>query len=174
MKLFVANCTKQVHDFVYRLPEKGTRLQRIEIGSQIQVAGDLSQPEIDAIVDHHARYGMRSVADVKKMKTEFVGLCYSVDKPVSRENMEIALQRNDDVLIDRGQQLRKQAAVATSAAIMQDGNQQNLKGFETSITEVRKDGGEPEVQETVRVDPNAAAPETVDKGNAAKAKMKSK
>lgn len=171
MKMFVANCTKQARDFSYRLPDKGGRMQRIEIGQQIQVAGDLSQPEVDSVVDHYSRYGMLSVADARKSRGQFVGLVYSIDEPVKIENMQIVLQKNDDVLTQRGQEQRKEAAVATSAAIMQNG-EQGLKGLETSITEVRKDGGEAEVQEGVRVDPTAPAQEQKLTGNEAKAKIK--
>ena len=173
MKMFIANCTKQARDFAYRLPDKGGRMQRIEIGQQIQVAGDLSQPEVDSIIDHYARYGMKSVADARRARGSFTGLCYSLDKPVEIENMQIVLQINDQVLTDRGQQARKEAAVATSAAIMRNGDQ-GLQALETSIVEVKKDGSEPEVQEGVRVDVTAPEKEQKVTGNAAKAKIKNK
>lgn len=173
MKMFVANCTKQARDFTYRLPDKGSRMQRIEIGQQIQIAGDLSQPEVDSIIDHYAKYGMKSVEEARKARGTFTGLCYSLDKPVAIENMQIVLQLNDQVLTQRGQQQRKEAAVATSAAIMQNGDQ-GLQALETSVVEVKKDGSEPEVQEGVRVDVTAPEKEQVVTGNAAKAKIKNK
>ena len=173
MKMYVANCTKQARDFTYRLPDKGNRMQRIEIGQQIQVAGDLSQPEVDSIVDHYAMYGMNPVDEARKARGTFTGLCFSIDKPVAIENMQIVLQLNDQVLTQRGQQQRKEAAVATSKAIMDNGDQ-GLTGLETTIVEVKKDGGEPEVQEGVRVDTTAPAKEDLVTGNAAKAKIKSK
>lgn len=173
MKMFVANCTKQARDFTYRLPDKGGRMQRIEIGQQIQIAGELSQAEVDSIVDHYSRYGMKSVEEARKARGSFTGLCYSLDKPVAIENMQIVLQLNDQVLIQRGQQQRKEAAVATSAAIMQNGDQ-GLQALETSVVEVKKDGSEPEVQEGVRVDRTAPEKEQVLTGNAAKAKIKNK
>lgn len=173
MKMFIANCTKQVQDFHYRLPESGVRMQRIEIGQQVQLAGDLSQPGVDAIVDHHKRYGMKSVDDARKARGQFTGLCYSFDKPVKIDDMQIVLQKNDDVLTTRGQTLRKEAAVATSAAITQNQGS-GLKALETSIVEQPKDGGEPEVQEGVRVDQTAPEGEQVEKGSAAKAKLRQK
>ncbi len=171
MKMFIANCTKQVQDFIYRPVEsRGNRMQRIEIGQQIQLAGDLNQSDIDAIVDHHALYGLLSVEDARKVRGRFVGMCYSIDKPVKIEDMQIVLSRNDDVLTDRGQELRKEAAVATSAAIQQGGDN-SLRALETSITEVKKDGGEPDVQEGVRVDRNAGAKEQRLTGNEAKGRI---
>jgi len=173
MKMFVANCTKQARDFTYRLPDKGSRMQRIEIGQQIQVAGDLSKPEVDSIIDHYSLYGMKSVEEARKSKGAFTGLCYSLDKPVAIENMQIVLQLNDQVLVQRGQQQRKEAAVATTAAIMSNGDQ-GLQALEATVVEVKKDGSEPEVQEGVRVDTTAPAKEEVLTGNAAKAKIKNK
>ena len=55
-----------------------------------------------------------------------------------------------------------------------DNGDQGLTGLETTIVEVKKDGGEPEVQEGVRVDTTAPAKEDLVTGNAAKAKIKSK
>ncbi len=171
--MYVANCTKQVRDFHYRVPESGVRMQKIEIGRQIEIAGDLSQPDVDAIIAQHAVYGMKSVEDARKVRGKFTGLCYSIGKPVSIESMQIVLTKNDDVLTERGQQLRTEAAVATSAAITQ-GGQQGLKSLETSIVEVKKDGGEPDVTEGVRVDSAAPEKTQVVKGAEAKAKLKTR
>lgn len=174
MKMFIANCTKQVQDFSYRVTESpGVRMQRIDIGRQIQLAGDLTQADVDYIIEQHTRYGMKSVDDARKSKGVYTGVCYSLEKPVSIENMQIVLQLNDAVLTQRGQQQRKEAAIATAAAITQDG-QQNLKGLETSVTEHRKDGGEPDVAEGVRVDTTAPEGEQTVTGKAAKAKLKQK
>lgn len=170
MKLYIANCTKQAHDFAYRLPEGGNRMQRIEIGQQIVLAGNLSQPDVDEVLKHHGRYGMKSVEDARKAK-DFTGLVYSIDKPVKVENMEIVLAKNDQFLTERGQRQRVEAAVAATGNIIRDGNQ-GLQALETSVVEVRKDGGESEVQEGVRVDLGANPDAHHLSGHAAKQAIK--
>ena len=61
MRLYVANPTTQNHQFFFRLPEM-TRDKEIKIraGEQECVAGrfEMNADTVDAIVDHHVRYGM--------------------------------------------------------------------------------------------------------------------
>ena len=69
MKMFIANGLHQNLDFQYRLPEvKGYRQQSIPIGSQVKISGDLSQKDIDLIVEHHSIYGMVAARDLDKFK----------------------------------------------------------------------------------------------------------
>jgi hypothetical protein len=158
MKMYVANCTIQAHDFLYRLPETNShRMQRIGPGSQIRISGDLNQPEIDSIVKQHEKYGMLSVDEASRVKRRFVGLCYSVDAPVKIERMEIVLDMNNKVLVAEGERLRREAAVATATAIEKElepvGG--NLTALEMSVVEERRDGRDvtdPEIAEGVRVD----------------------
>lgn len=168
--LYVANLTRQVREFLYKLPEQGLRRQMIPIGQQIRVAGIENTEQIRVVLEHYYRYGMKSVEDAMKSKT-FTGLCYSIDKPVKIDQMEIGIAANDAVLVQRGQQVRKEAAIAAAHLADQqvDGR---LKNTETTITEERKDGGEPQVQEGVLIDKSGPAAEQSASGQNAKAKVK--
>lgn len=131
MKLFIANCTKQVQTFIYRKLETASPIpQQIEIGGQVVISGDLSPKDVDYIINQHRKYGLVSVSEIDRTKP-FIGLCYSIDKPVAVDKLKIALLHNDDVLVKRGEELRKEAAVATSATL-----EQNVKPLKSELTEL--------------------------------------
>lgn len=119
MRFFIANCTKQSYHLASRIPEmSGVKIFEIPIGGQMQIAGDLNQMQIEAIIDQHRMYGLASVAEFERVK-EFVPLVYSEGKAVSADVIRRCMALNNGVLIQRGRDMRKQAAVATSESISQ-------------------------------------------------------
>lgn len=117
MKMYVANLTQQAWDFGYRLPEQpGVRKQRIEMGSQVRIAGELSQRDIDAIVEQYGKYGLIRVDEIDRTKA-FAGVCYSIDKTVPIDKIRRGIEHNNEILVERGKEQRKEAAVATNAQI---------------------------------------------------------
>lgn len=110
-KLYVANCTRQRQSFIYRLPEHpSTREQTIEIGHQILVSGDLNTKQVEAIIDQYRPYGM--IAASEKPPQGFVGLVYSVDKPITSTPIHDLIVHNTEVMTDIGRRARQDAAVA--------------------------------------------------------------
>ena len=170
-KMYVANCTKQNHTFTYRIPDSSETLTRpraleIKAGAQIKVPDDLTTPQVDSIIRQHARYGMVSVAELDRTRP-FVGLCYSLDKPVSVDSIRRGLSHNDDVLREKGRQLRQEAGIAAFEAAEQAANEVSqvtgadlsLNVAELSVTEVDQDRNAPSregeaVAEGVRVTRN--------------------
>lgn len=139
MKMFIANLTHQAVDFGYRLPEDGgLRRQRIEVGSQIRLSGELSPTDVDAIVRQYTKYGMIDVAEVDRTKG-FAGLCYSIDKPITVEKLRRGVVHNDAVLNEEGRKSREAAAVATSARIEsslpQEEGAPKLQSLEVTVEE---------------------------------------
>lgn len=173
MKLYIANTTRQNVDFYYRVPEipGAPRMQKISIGGQILVSGDLNTPQIEAILSQHAPYGIVSADELDRVKG-YVGLCFSIDKPVPAHKIERAMNENISILVRRGQQTRRESAVATSALIETELSEKSrpeiLKNFEASIVEenpeVRGTEAGPAIAEGVRVnrlaDPDGHIPET--------------
>lgn len=153
MRMYVANTTNKVHDFIYRLPETPTpRMQRIEMGSQIAISSDLSTKEIDSIIEQHRPYGMVCVDEVDRTKP-FIGLCYSLGKPVSLDKVRRALEHNQKVLTERGAEIRKESAVAVNNAIEQQAP--GIKALELSVVEEEtKKNPNPTIAEGVRVSRN--------------------
>jgi len=110
MKLFIANTTKQRNIFTFRTLETG-RLRQIPIehGSQMMVL-DGSTEEVEAVIQHHQVYGLVDSTKIDQSKA-FVGLCYSVNKPVSSAVIEKTI-RDNDVHLTRNAHNRRQASVA--------------------------------------------------------------
>ena len=117
MKLYIANCTKQVHDFIYRVPEAtGPRMQPIREGAQIQISGELLPDVVDSIVNHARTYGMIHIDEIDRAKP-FSGLCYSVDKPISAAKIQKLMIHNQDVLEERAEDTLKATALANSKVL---------------------------------------------------------
>lgn len=151
MKLYIANCSQQIQDFVYRIPGSKVMKQEIPIGSQVRLAPDFTQEQLDIVISQHGRYGMISATEAGKRK-EYAGLCYSVDKPVSIDRQQNAIETNVVVLTSKGEELRKAAAIQVSNQMQSE--TPGLKSLEMSIVEERKDGSKPDVASGVRVIPD--------------------
>lgn len=150
MKMYVANCTQQVQDFTYRLPgHPAPRQQKIEIGGQTQISGDLGPKIIEAIINQHSKYGMVAADEVDRARG-FISLCYSVDTWVRPEKIRMALNHNNGVLINEGKKIREESAVAVNNAISDQ--TPGLKSLEMSVEEQEtKSNPDPKINEGVRV-----------------------
>lgn len=120
--LYVANCSKQHHDFLYRVPETmQVKLQQIKAGQQARIGNrEFSPDQIQKIVSDHKPYGLVPASEVKNAKT-FVGQCYSIDKPLTLDTILMGFGNNDDVLKDVAERRREDVAekvVATIASTM--------------------------------------------------------
>jgi hypothetical protein len=163
MRLYIANCTQQIQQFHYRVPETGgamaggARIQLIDIGSQVLLTGDLNQFQIDSVVAQHRKYGLVKVDEIDRTKG-FSGMCYSIDKPVPVSKIIYVMEQNKSVLDQRGRRTRLEAAVAVNQQIetnMSDptGVSAQLKKFEVELREEKSGNGpvhEP-VNEALRV-----------------------
>jgi hypothetical protein len=157
MRLYVANCTQQIQQFMYRVPETdgamagGMRVQPIEIGQQIAVTGDLNKIQVDSIINQHKKYGLIPVEEVDRNRA-FAGLCYSIDKPVPVNKLLYVMQVNRTVLDLRGKKTRLEAAIAVNQQVENTMDDQ-LKKLEFEVKE-EKSGTGPEhepVNEALRV-----------------------
>lgn len=115
--LYIANTSKQHHDFVFRIASENqrTRVQKILMGEQVRIYRDTDVETIDSIIKQHEQYGLVDASKIDQRKP-FIGLCYSVDKPIKVEKFMYASEHNDDVLIDQGREIRKEQAAATYAS----------------------------------------------------------
>lgn len=166
MKMYIFNCTQQVHNFSYRLPEGGRspRMQQIQIGGYIQISGELSQPDIDAVADHHRKYGLVPMDEVDRTKA-FVGLFFSVDKKPKWDKIRGTIAHNMEVLEERGRNLRMEAAVAVTNHLEANSPPGSVGALEMSVTEETRDGrlvDEPFINEGVRVEPGHKGPPAPD------------
>jgi hypothetical protein len=118
-------------------------------------------------VDHHARYGMRAWDEIDR--ANFVGLVYAVDRPVALGVIQKALERNLSVLTERGNQNRRDAAIAADSQIAEAYRGSGLVppaviergASEFEMTEVKTTSNpSPEMgEQRIRVDRSGTVPE---------------
>jgi len=142
-KLYVANCTKQRHDFVFRSPEEDQTKSRIltmtiGVGEQAVIWRDAPLAELDRIIQQKLVFGMRPASELYGAR-EFVGLCYEIDRPVDIDRVVHAVKVNDQHLEAVSAKVREESAVALNNEIDRiDPN--NLRSLEVEIEELPKRG----------------------------------
>ncbi|QHP80651.1 hypothetical protein EO763_12315 [Pectobacterium odoriferum] len=150
MKLYVANTTKQRHIFTYRMLETG-RLRQIPIehGSQMMVL-DGNTEELNAVIQHHQVYGMVDATKIDQAG-EFVGICYSIDKPVGANVIEKTIRDNDAHLTKESHEMR-QASLAALDKTLSDSETGYGGEMEFSVEQAKgrdESDDEPTVNETI-------------------------
>jgi DNA-binding protein H-NS len=179
-RLWIANTTKQIHEFVYRprvgdggvqdgvlRPKFGDlRKHTIPVGGQISVGGanGLDTGEIDNILKQHAY--IVQFKDLPKVKG-FQGLCYRIGPdPVPMEKIMERIDQNDDVLSEEAKD--RQAATALQiAASMRNASATDDAAFkdlrETDVQVAQKGNKEvndntPQVNQVVEVTEEGKTP----------------
>lgn len=150
--LYIANASKQRHDFIYRIPEESApRRQQIPAGGQIVVyQPNASMEVLSVIVDQHLRYGLMDVAEIDRRKP-FIGLCYRFDKPINVEKIMQADEHNSDVLDEQSLDARKLSAAALHGAITEaTGGAANIESLELEVVQ-QNGAGQPGLNERVIV-----------------------
>lgn len=144
-KLFIANTTKQHHDFAYRIAEeRQARQETIRAGTQMAIGGELTHDVIVSIIQQHEAYGLRDATTISRMR-DFVGLCYSIDKPVPLDNMLYTFEKNDETLNDRAANRREQAAAAIAQNIQSSAAELGVRVPRTEVETVEETRGQPNV-----------------------------
>lgn len=151
MKVFVANTTRQIQDFNWRMVgSNALHRMQIDVGQQVQLPGTWQPEDIDYLQKQHRPYGLVEVGEIDRRK-DFIGLCYSINRAIPVEKIRRALVTNQDVLEERGRTLRQHAAVAAAQQAMQAHPDARLTALEMTIQEERDDGVTPAVNEGIRV-----------------------
>lgn len=169
MKVYVANCTQQTHDFAYRLPEmpvgRPAIRQQIAAGGQVRLSGDLNTPDIESVVHQHTRYGLVAMAEVANAQ-EVVSLIYSIDKPVPEATIRYAIGRNRMLIQGLGRTLRVEAGIAVNNQLNEANPGAGLHSVELEVEEEKtRSNPDPTFKETVKVDRDAppdAPPQTTE------------
>lgn len=136
--LYIANCTKQVHDFLYRIPENNKIFSRtIEPGSQIKITAALNV--VESIIRQHERYAIIRASEVKN-GAQFSGQIYQLDMPIDIEAIRRGIGARDTALGMQSQAAREVSAVALDDTLTRIGQQGGAKvtGVEVEIVEQPK------------------------------------
>ena len=156
--VFIGNATKQILQFAYRLPERKQIItQTVPIWSQVELTVDCSQPDIDAIMDQWSKYGLVNVTEMGVVKG-FEGYLISIGKPISGTTLKDATDLVREVLIERGKEMRADAAVAMINTIEHETGT-IARNYEISVAEEEPRRGfanpnDPHVAEGWRADRN--------------------
>ena len=141
-KLYVANCSQQNQSVNYRLVEStGVKNQILEIGTQTILGGrDLTHIQVDGIIEQLSPYGFFEASTIGKQHN-YAGLVYSLDKPVSFDLMSRVIERNREILIHQGREIRKEAAVAVNNSL-DDNTGAAPDVLEMSVQEEKRGSGD--------------------------------
>jgi len=158
-KLFIANTTKHIQQFGYRIPEFARLFeQKIMPGDQVLIYQDSPKELLEGILLQHTDSPKPfCISSDEAMKHKgFVGLIYSFDKPVPADKIEEKFAQNDTALTEQGLEQRKESAAALSQQIDENAEMMGagVNSLEVSVTEQsRKDDNDisGKMNETIEV-----------------------
>jgi len=154
MDLFIGNTSIQAHQFLYRLPER-EKIREILVpsGQQVRLSVE-TEAMAHAIVEQHREFGLVSVDEVEKHPL-FSGLIYSFKDPISEEAMNVGFSRRNDLLSDRGLQIRRAAAVTAAKSIEGAAERDGLRSSNVEVELVEQQKGpadnDPKLNQTIVV-----------------------
>jgi hypothetical protein len=154
MALFVANTTKQHHEFNFWVPEQRRFFTvKIQAGGQENIYPQGTRDVHEYIIAQHKVYGIKPVSEIDRAKG-FVGLCYQFDKPISTDRLNETIERNDLSLNESARERRKEAALAMDAQLSEVARdtRNGLSNLEVEVIEEEKKGVDSQVNETIVVE----------------------
>jgi len=169
MNLYIANATNQVQTFMYTMPEvTNARQQQIAIGGQIKISGDLNPQQVDAIISHHAIYGMRKIDELNNISGKKVPLICS-EKPIPVTIIQRMVLHNTGVLGFQGETTRKELALGVDSLMRQRELEEGTAPIEKLHIHLEEDtrkGIDSEINEIITVDrsDNPAPPQKTRRG----------
>lgn len=125
MKLYIANCSRQSHNFNYKLPEK-TQQFGVTIKAGEQHVIDNQSEVISHIIKQHEPYGFQPC---HKVDNHFSGICYAIDKPVTVGAIESGAEQKTENLENLSQEILEATAVSINNTI----NNEVIKSGETPV-----------------------------------------
>lgn len=155
--LYIGNTTKQHHEFLYRLPgEAGVKTQRIESGGQARIYNPAPMDVLAYIIKQHEHYGLVQENEVPTTK-EFIGLCFSIDRPVDLDRLLHAFDHNNTVM-DETAIDRREGVAAAIAAELESATGLPMRNVTVQLKEDVKQGATPRLDTGMEVtrDPSAA------------------
>jgi hypothetical protein len=158
MKLYVANTTKQRLHFRYRLGSRPFD-RVIPIGVNIPIHSDNLDDDQAREIIKQLEIAYNAIdSKSPQRRAGFVGVCYSLTDPVRPPLIADTVEHNDEVLTERGEQIRKEAAVAVDAAMENGGARpDDLKKTTVSVVEETERGAAPGTDEEIVVEKSTKA-----------------
>lgn len=161
MKLFIANTSTHVQEFLYRIPEFGRKVfqQFIPVGAQVMIYKDDSKELLEGILAQHTDTPMPFCvhADEAAKVKNFAGLVFSFDKPVPGSVIDERFEINQEALELFAAEQRALSAVAADANMSETAERigGSFRNVEQTVIEENKKSEDPnakKLNETVSVD----------------------
>jgi len=142
MKLFIANCTRSRFIFNVRVPESN-KLMRLEIpsGQQRTFPMDLNPEQREGVLEQLHRYGARKRADVHGKLENFTGLAYSLDKPLTTDEIVSANEDQLDSAQNRSVEQATRSALAADLNFRDKGSKNKRTARKVEIEVLQKTDG---------------------------------
>ena len=161
MKLFVANSTRSTFIFNVRVPEiqKVIRLE-IPSGQQRSFPLDMTDSQRDGVLSQLLRYGARERKDVHGKLVDFTGLVYSLDKPISENEIRGAHEDQLDAAQERSVEQATRSALASDISHRDKSNPKGKRRPKSTSVEILKkdrDGGREEPMMNLEITEKGAA-----------------
>lgn len=116
MKLFVGNPTARRAVFNYRMPETGKLVEKPIAPGEQEFICDYETHVLDEILHLHIEtYGMVEAKNFAKRGAD--ALIFQFDRPIPMGRLGDAVEQQDEVLTQRGEEQQKLAAVVADKAI---------------------------------------------------------
>jgi hypothetical protein len=150
--LFIANCSKQEHNFTYALPENMRPFyQSIRAGGQIKIEGSLQ--DVNSIIDQHKVYGLQNAKEIGR---NFGGICYQIDQVIDVESIHHGFSQTEKEQIDRALEAQKITAVASDQILAnkaQEFGVQQKAPLEIEVTEQKLNAADtaPKMSQVIEV-----------------------
>lgn len=147
--LYVANPTKQIQSIHIRFVGTGAPMQAtVPPGTQIKLFGkDFNGKEMEAVMKYAHRYGWKEYNAVDRGGAGMATIIYSTDKPIPVSKTLQTSEKNTDVLIVKGKEIRDQLAVAINNTLENQAQENNLPAqlakMEMTVLEEDSKGGQP-------------------------------
>ncbi|CAD6037131.1 hypothetical protein [Escherichia coli] len=113
MKLYIANCSHQTHQFNYKIPEK-TQSFGVTIGAGKQHMLEYPPEVISSIIEQHEPYGFQRY---DRVGNTFSGICYAIDRVISASSIKDNAEQKSENLENLSQEILEANAVSLNKAV---------------------------------------------------------
>ena len=124
--MYIANSSRQDFRFHFRLPESNsTIVEDIPSGQQVEIGKGWSDGALQAMMQQLERYGAREAKEARRGLREFdSGLIYSLDKPVSENEIYYAWEQKLDYNKERAVNQATRSALSADVPHRDKGKRQ--------------------------------------------------
>lgn len=120
MKIYIRNTTRQAYEINVRLPEMGRVYMLALHPATTKEISDLNGEQLERLITHLNFYGFRNRKDVHGKVDDYHGVLYSLDKPITDDEVLAGYEIVMDKAQDRSVKEATRAALSASTKQVND------------------------------------------------------